>query len=133
MNCSEISCVLVRMMNAKKLRSRGQQEMACNALKAAVSKSAILHAFDPSLRLVLETDTSQVCTGAALYNVTEDGEKRYIALDSTMLSETQSRYGSAKRGRTGSDQCIQKVHTDIDAAQVRVEVRCEGSVLHHDQ
>ena len=70
MNCSEISCVLVRMMNAKKLRRGGQQEMACNALKATVSKSAILHAFDPSLRLVLETDTSQVCTGAALYNVT---------------------------------------------------------------
>ena len=98
-NFASIAAPLEKLRKLRKITSAwGEaEEKAFQDLKYAVEHALVLSQPDWELEFQVACDASQDAVGAVLYQVTEDGSKKYVMLCSKTLQAGQRNYLASKR------------------------------------
>ena len=98
-NFASIAAPLKKLRKLKKITStwREAEEKAFQDLKYVVEHVLVLSQPDWELEFWVACDASQNTVGAVLYQVTEDGLKKYVMLCSKTLQAGQQNYPAPKR------------------------------------
>lgn len=101
---------LDQLRHVKKFKMNEHEREAFDTLVKAVANCPTLSDPDPDLPFHLATDASQYGLGAALYQETPEGERRYIAFASKSLKGAQKNYPATKRELLGIVYALREFH-----------------------
>lgn len=106
-----------RTKNKNKINWTPELELDFNLVKKAIANAPFLRFYDPSKRIVLGTDMSQVAIGGVLYQPDDDNDTitsdNIVAFCSKKLSPTQQRYPAYKKELWAMVYCLRKFHQYI--------------------
>ena len=80
-----------------KLWEESGAKSAFETAKKILSSTPVLHNPDFDLPFILETDASQKGVGAVLFQMSKEGERRYIDFAAKSLNDAQEKYSAMKR------------------------------------
>ena len=87
-----------------------EEEVAFKKLKNILSNETLLAHFDPTKKIGIACDASDVGIGAVLFHHYEDGSERPIANASKTLSPTQRKYGQIQKEALAIIFALKKFH-----------------------